>query len=301
MIVAAVSVGLLGSIWKYHGSENTHLTTQEELWIGWLTWALLYTVCLCFSCTRQPAAQFSNATKPTSEGLWSRRLTIAMLSAAIVVVHFARNRGTIPSASVSKLVFSRYATEPSALQPIVTLATFLTTIAIPSNQDRLHLLENGQTSKDQDSQEPCLLDRSITPLQIPFRVPVNLLLVLLLVVSSSPSNRPFLVTAATSVLFVAAQTVVFILIPRLSCRSYSASPTLYTLIDWDLVEKLSLLSTACFTCLLIYSISISSFSAPNLLSISRAVAESASWISVFVLVKQRVLSILRLSKILLVH
>ncbi|KAJ9615310.1 hypothetical protein H2200_001385 [Cladophialophora chaetospira] len=265
-ILVAVLLGLLSSIWKRYCSKDLPPTTQEESWVGWLSWTFLYLGCLCSSYTRQPPGPPLNATKSPNEGLWSKRLTVAGLSAVAIVAQFSQGQGIFPSAN-----------------PIVTLATFLTALTIPANHDNHRLLEAGQVPSDQDLPEPSSLDKPITPLRIPFRIPVNILLVLLLAGSSFPLERPLSFVAATSLLFVVAQTVIFTSLPRLSHKNQLPLPAIHALLDWDLLERLSLSSVACFTCLLIYSISVSTTSLPDLLTLSRAITESALWISLFIL------------------
>lgn len=111
VILVAVLIGLLSSIWKNGCSQDSPLNIQEESWIGCLSWILLYVGCLCSSCTRQPAARLPNAIENTNYGLWSKRLTIAGLSTAAVVAQFARNRGIMTPVTVSQRNFSEQLTK----------------------------------------------------------------------------------------------------------------------------------------------------------------------------------------------
>lgn len=157
-------------------------------------------------------------------------------------------------------------------------------VATSAKHDVSHLLETAQIVRNQDFQQPSSLEKPVTSLQIPLRIPVNLLLALLLTGSGSHPSRIRSAAAVASVLFVAAQTITFTTILRLGRKSNTPIRAVHTLLDWDLLQRLSLSSTACFACLLVYTTSISTLSIPNLSIIAQAVAESASWISIFILV-----------------
>ncbi|OQV00626.1 hypothetical protein CLAIMM_06099 [Cladophialophora immunda] len=184
-------------------------------------------------------------------------MTVAGLSTAVIVAHFTRSRGIFPPAN-----------------PIVTLATLFAAATTPSSTDDHHLLEAAQETSDQDFQRLSLIDEPISPLRIPLRIPVNILLVLLLAGAVSYPEGLDPVAAATNILFVVAQTVIFVSLSRLSLRSQSPFPNVHVLLDRDLLKKLSLSLIALFTCVLTYSISTSPL--PSLLNLSRACSEKLS-------------------------